>query len=338
MIKVLVSEPEYDKARRVFASAAELDIECIRAPGDEAALAQAVGDLGARHVIVGVEPYTGPLYEALPAGGVIARFGVGHDGIDKEQATQRGLYCVNTPGLLDDSVAELTLGLLLAAARPVEKHSEAVHRGQWMPALGVELRGRTLAIIGCGNIGRRVASRAVFGLGMNVIGCETASVDHQRLMVRHGFNQIEKDFATAVTDADFVSLHIPATPETRHFVDESRLARMPKKSWLINTSRGVVLDEAALFDALAEDRLAGAALDVFEHEPYRPVAPDKDLRTLANVIMTPHIGSSTREACDRMAMRALENIHLAEMGRLEEMDLLNPAVLDAAETETDEPS
>ncbi|NLE60388.1 MAG: hypothetical protein GX616_18725, partial [Planctomycetes bacterium] len=142
-----------------------------------------------------------------------------------------------------------------------------------------------------------------------------------------GFAEIGKDFGAAVAAADFVSLHIPSTAATRHFINRQRLEMIPPGAWLINTARGAVLDEAALFDALSQGRLAGAALDVFEAEPYKPVAPDKDLRKLDNVLMTPHVGSSTREACNRMAERALKNIRLAEAGRFGEMDVLNPAVI-----------
>jgi phosphoglycerate dehydrogenase-like enzyme len=329
MITVAVTEQEFDKARHVFAAAGEMGITCIRAPGEEEPLAAAVRTHGAAHVIVGVRPYVGPLYDALPSGGVIARYGVGHDGIDKERATQRGLYCVNTPGVLDDSVAEFTLALLLAAARHAERDAAALRGGLWKPSLGLELRGRTLAVIGCGAIGCRVAAKASFGFSMDVVGCETARIDTERLRVRHGFTQIYGDFARAVEGADFVSLHIPSTPRTRHFINRERLALLPQRASLINTARGALVDEAALFDALSAETLAGAALDVFEHEPYQPVTQEKDLRTLENVIMTPHIGSSTREACERMAMRALENLELAEAGRHREMDLLNPAALDA---------
>jgi phosphoglycerate dehydrogenase-like enzyme len=165
---------------------------------------------------------------------------------------------------------------------------------------------------------------------MNVVGCDTAAIDIERLTTGHGFSRVDTSFAEAVADADYVSLHIPSVAETRHFISHQRLERLGTHTWLINTARGAVVDEAALFDALAGGRLAGAALDVFEHEPYRPLAAGKDLRTLSNVIMTPHIGSSTHEACDRMARRALANIRLAEAGRFGEMDLLNPSVLDSA--------
>jgi phosphoglycerate dehydrogenase-like enzyme len=194
--------------------------------------------------------------------------------------------------------------------------------------MGAELKGKTLAIIGCGAIGRRVAQIAVHGLGMKVIGCEVSDLDVKRMQQEFGFSTVVKSFTEAVSGVDFVSLHIPSVPETRHFLSGERLGLLPAGCWIVNTARGALVDEAALFDALAEGRIAGAALDVFEREPYLPVAPGKDLRARANVIMTPHISSSTREACNRMAERALRNIRLAEAGKYAEMDLLNPQVLE----------
>ena len=122
--------------------------------------------------------------------------------------------------------------------------------------------------------------------------------------------------------AEFVSVHLPASPETARFIGRERLAMLAPESWLINTARGAVIDEAALYDALVAGRIAGAALDVFEREPYQPVDAGRDLRRLPNVILTPHVGSHTRAANRAMAARALRNIVLAEAGRFEEMDLV----------------
>jgi phosphoglycerate dehydrogenase-like enzyme len=290
-------------------------------------LAAAIRAQGIRHAIIGVEKYSGALYEALSEGGVIARFGVGHDGVDKARATAHGLPCTNTPGTLDDSVAEHTINLLFAAARRTVEQAARLRAGEWAPQMGIELKGKTLAIIGCGAIGRRVAQVAAHGLGMKVIGCEVSDLDVPRMQREFGFAAVVKDFAEAVSAADFVSLHIPSLPETRHFLNRERLGLLPAGCWIVNTARGALVDEAALFDSLAGGKIAGAALDVFAREPYEPAAAGKDLRTRANVIMTPHISSSTREACDRMAERALRNIQLAEAGKYEEMDLLNREVL-----------
>ncbi|MBP7937261.1 MAG: hypothetical protein KA354_21670 [Phycisphaerae bacterium] len=327
MVKVAVTAKEFDKAAKVFRRAAAEDVECVRAPAQEDELAAMIQADSIHHAIVGVERYAGPLYEALPPGGVLARFGVGHDGIDKQKATARGVICTNTPGVLDDSVAEITLALLLAANRHVAAVAASTRSGHFAPLLGGELAGKTLAVIGCGPIGRKVARIAGRGFEMRVIGCEVADVDVETMKANYGFAEVVKDFHVAVADSDFVSLHIPSTPANHHFVNRERLAMIPATARLVNTARGAVLDESALFDAVSQGTLAGAALDVFENEPYQPVSPDKDLRTLENVLMTPHVGSSTREACDRMAERALRNIRLAQAGRAGEMDLLNPAVI-----------
>ena len=135
------------------------------------------------------------------------------------------------------------------------------------------------------------------------------------------------DFRTAVADAQFVSLHIGATPENARFVNRERLSLLRQDAWLINTARGAVVDERALYDALKDGRIGGAALDVFEVEPYEALDPARDLRTLPNVILTPHVGSNTPDANRRMGEAALRNIELAEAGEFDRMALLNPEVL-----------
>jgi phosphoglycerate dehydrogenase-like enzyme len=329
MIKIVVTQADYPKAKGVYEAAAGEGLECIPSPDAEAELAEAVRQHGARHAIVGIAQYAGPLYEALPRGGVLARFGVGHDNIDKPKATAAGVLCTNTPGVLDDSVAEHTIALMLAATRHLLANAASARDGSWQPHVGTELRGKTLAVIGCGPIGCRVAQIAAFGLLMRVVGCEIREVDRAEMRERFGFDRVVPEFARAVAEADIVSLHIPSTAATHHFLDADRLAQIPPRAILINTARGAVVYELALYDALAAGRLAGAALDVFDQEPYVPADPDKDLRALPNVLMTPHVASSTRQACDRMARRALQNIALAERGDHDQMDILNPDVLDS---------
>lgn len=321
MAKVAVTEMEYDKAELVFTSAEGL--ECLPAPAIEDELAEAVKAMGAEHVVVGVSRYKNELYDALPKGGVIARFGVGHDSIDKAKATEAGLLCTNTPNVLNDSVAEHTLALMMAAARHIPALTKDAKVGSWFTRLGIELRGKRLAVVGCGPIGCHVGRMAHFGFGMSVVGCELRDMDLGYL----GFERVYREFDKAVAGADFVSLHLPSTQHTQHFLNEERFRQLSQGAWLVNTARGAVVDENALFDALASGHLAGAALDVFENEPYAPVTITKDLRTLKNVIMTPHVASSTQEACNRMALRAMANISLAEEGKYREMDLLNDDVL-----------
>lgn len=320
---VLVTPPELRRGAAVFRSTTA--VTCIEAPSDEDVLAEAIRTSGARHVIVGGVPYRDRLYSTLPARGVIARFGVGYDNIDRIKATAAGLFCTNTPGVLDQSVAELTLLLVAAAARHVPTMAVQMRQGTWAPIEGTELRGRTLAIVGYGRIGSAVARIASRGFEMRVIGYRrsrsgVAGSDGE-------FAEIATDFGDAVREADFVSLHIPAGSENRHFINRERLSLLQPHAWLINTARGAVVDEGALYDALVERRIAGAALDVFDREPYQPIDSQRDLRVLENVIAVPHVGSHTVACNRRMAERALQNIVLAEAGNFTAMDLINPDVL-----------
>jgi phosphoglycerate dehydrogenase-like enzyme len=313
MIKVLVTDLEYNKAKHIFQNAT--GFKCISAPSDEAGLAKAIREEQAEYVIIGVNKYTKELYEAIPAGGVIARFGVGHDGVDKVQAKAKGIYCTNTPGVLDDSVAECAIGLILTAARHLATCAADNKNNIWRNRVGVELAGKTLAIIGCGNIGRKVAKIAKHGFGMKIVGYDIVKGSNME-----NFDLFCPDFAEAVKNADFVTIHIPNIPATQNFINSERLSMFKKGSWLINTARGGVVDEDAVFDAASVDIIGGAALDVFKNEPYIPQT--KDLRTLENVIMTPHIGSSTLEACERMALSSLKNIASAKAGKINEMNIV----------------
>src|SRR3954453_1400213 len=318
---VVVTKPEFRRAEAVFSAAS---LRCVVAPPAEAEIAAAARAAGARHAIVGPFVYTGDLYAALPSGGVLARHGVGHDGIDKGLATAAGILCTNTPDVLHQSVAELTMLLILAAARHFEHVSTGMRGGKWTPKPGVELQGKTLAVVGCGTIGRATAHMAKAGFGMRVVGYRRSAPAPRG---DQEFDTITTDFGEAVGGADYVSLHIPALPENTNFINEARLAQMAKHAWIVNTARGAVVDERALYDAVAAERIGGAALDVFTKEPYEPAAPDKDLRTLSRIVLVPHIGSNTAEANVRMAERALRNVELGERGDFAAMDLLNPEVV-----------
>lgn len=327
MVTIAVTRLEYNKSEHVFREAEKDGFNCIPVQGDEAPFAEAVRLHGARHAIVGVVQYTGALYDALPRGGVIARYGVGYDALDLKQAAQKGIICVNTPGVLEEAVAEYTMALILSAARCLPGLNMEVRSGGWKPMVGTELCRKRLAVIGCGQIGRSVAKKASAGFGMEVWGCKTTLAGAEELKRDYGFKEIVLDFEEAVDNADFVSLHIPSTKATRGFINGGSISAIPSKAWLINTARGAVVDENALYDALKSGALRGAALDVYENEPYQPLDPGRDLRNLPNVIMTPHVASSTVEACERVAERALRNIRMAENGEFETMDILNPEAL-----------
>lgn len=321
METVLVTEMEFRKAEQMFRAAN--DVRCEPVAPDENALAAAVADRGARAVIVGVAPYGGPLYAALgrQKSALIARFGVGHDSINKPLARQHGIIVTNTPGVLDVSVAEHAMWLMGCLARKVSRLEAKLRAGGFAGEVGIELRGKTLGILGFGAIGRRVAAIAHFGFGMKVVACD--QVTPAEPLASLGVERFTTEAEEMFRESDFVSVHLPVLPATQRFINATRLAWLKPSAMLINTARGAVLDEEALYDALAAGRLAGAGLDVFEKEPYQPVRPEKDLRRMENVVLTPHIGSNTREANQRMAEACLANVRHFLAGQLDRLTRVN---------------
>jgi glyoxylate reductase len=241
--------------------------------------------------------------ELLEAAGprlrVVSNFAVGHDNVDLGSAASRGVRIGNTPDVLTQAVAEHTFALILAVARRIVEGDRIVRERRfrrWGPSflLGVELRGKTLLIIGQGRIGRAVARIAAGGFGMNVE------------IVGRG-----EDVHAALARADVVTVHVPLTPETRHLIGAPELEAMKPEAILVNTARGPVVDEAALVEALRAGKIAGAGLDVYEHEP--ELAPG--LIELENVVLAPHTASATREARTAMSRLAAENVIAALEGR-----------------------
>jgi len=246
--------------------------------------------------------------EIIAAGGeslkVISNYAVGYNNIDVEEATKRGILVTNTPGILTDATADLTWALLLACARRIPKSDRFVRDGRfvgWSPTLllGREVYWKTIGIIGLGDIGAAVARRAK-GFGMKILY-------HSRkrdLEAEEELGAIYVSIEDLLKDSDYVSLHVPLTPETRHLIGEKEIAMMKSTAILLNVSRGEVVDEAALIKALKEGRIDSAGLDVYEKEPV--LSPG--LAELENVVLTPHTGSATYEARDRMAVMAAENL------------------------------
>ncbi len=236
----------------------------------------------------------------------VANYAVGFENIDVAHATRRGIVVTNTPGVLTEATADLTWGLLLAVARRLVEGDRMVREGRftgWGPLLllGHEVFGTTLGIVGAGRIGTAVARRAM-GFGMSLLYSDTC-----------GKPQMDDLGARCVAlgdllaQSDFVSLHVPLTPATHHLIGGAELARMKRTAILINTSRGAVVDERALVQALREGVIAGAGLDVFEHEP----ALTPGLAELPNVVLAPHIGSatvSTRRTMATLAARGLVDL------------------------------
>ncbi|MEO3993612.1 MAG: D-2-hydroxyacid dehydrogenase [Desulfurococcaceae archaeon TW002] len=235
---------------------------------------------------------------------IIARAGVGLDNIDVKAAEAKGIKVINTPEAPTRSVAELTIGLMLAVARKITYSDRKMREGKWVKkeAEGIELRGKTLGIIGFGRIGKEVAAIASKGLDMKILYYDVHRVSPE---VERELGATYTDLETLVKESDVISIHVPLTPETKGLVCESLLRKMKKNTILINTSRGGVVDTKALIKALKEGWIAGAGLDVYEEEPLPPNHP---LTELDNVVLTPHIGASTEEAQERAGIDAVKKV------------------------------
>ena len=221
---------------------------------------------------------------------IIARVGVGLDNIDEAAAKARNIRVINAVEGAMTAVAELVLGLMLALARQISFADREIRNGKWLKKelMGTELKGKYLGIVGLGNIGKRLG-RLAKGLNMNLIGYDVIPIDET---FSKEVGLMKADLGTLLSSSDYVSLHVPLLDSTYHLINAEKLATMKKTAKIINTSRGGVIDEEALYDALKKGNLGGAALDVFETEP----AIGNKLATLPNVICTPHIGAQTKEA------------------------------------------
>ena len=233
---------------------------------------------------------------------VIGRAGVGVDNIDIDAATERGIAVFNAPNANTNAAAELTVGLMLAAARNIAPADASVRSREWDRARfkGVELKGKTLGLIGAGRIGSEVASRCR-AFGMDVIVYDPYLTEERA--AEFGATLVSLD--TVLSRSDFISIHVPLTDETRNIVDAEALMKMKDEAFVVNASRGGVVDELALAAALHSGAIAGAALDVYENEP---LDEDSPLRDAPNLVLTPHLGASTREAQDGVATEVAQRI------------------------------
>ncbi|HJT75733.1 MAG TPA: phosphoglycerate dehydrogenase [Gemmataceae bacterium] len=273
---------------------------------------------GACATIAGSEPYTRRVLAANPALRVIARAGVGYDAVDLEAATERGVAVAIAPGTNQDSVAEHTFALILGLAKRLAEQHNAVKAGGWPRQANLPLRGRTLGILGLGRIGKAVALRGE-AFGMRLLAYEP--FPDREFASRHGVTLAPLDRVFA--ESDYLTVHVPLTPESRHFINRDTLARMKPTAFLINTARGPLVNEADLAAALRAKRLAGAALDVFETEP---VAADNPLLRLDNVLLTPHAAGVDLQSRDDMALSAAQAIIKLSRGEWPAEQIVNPAV------------
>ena len=221
---------------------------------------------------------------------IIARVGVGLDNIDQAAAKEKNIRVINAVEGAMNAVAELVIGLMLSLAREIPRADREVRNGNWIKKelMGTELRGKYLGIVGLGNIGKRLG-RLARALNMNIIGYDVVPIDEE---FSKEVGLMKADLGTLLASSDYVSLHVPLLDSTKHLINAEKMSTMKNTSRIINTSRGGVIDENALYEFLKDGKLGGAALDVFEVEP----ATSNNLATLPNFISTPHMGAQTKEA------------------------------------------
>lgn len=233
---------------------------------------------------------TKEVVDAAASARIIARVGVGLDNVDVKAAEEKKIRVINAPEAASIAVAELAIGLMISLARSIPRADAESKRGNWIKneLMGTQLSGKYLGIVGVGNIGRNIG-RMAKALRMNLIGYDPYPISREFITET---GMIVTDFNTLLESADFITCHVPATPETKHIFNAERFAKMKPTAYLVNTSRGEIIDENALYEALKNNKIAGAALDVFEVEP----PTNKQLLGLPNLVCTPHIGAQTREA------------------------------------------
>jgi len=264
------------------------------------------------------------VFDAAPRLKIVAQMAVGFDNIDVQEATKRGIYVTNTPEVLTDTTADFAWTLLMAVARRVVEADKYVRTGQWKvgwhPSMmsGRDIHHATIGIVGAGRIGYAVAKRAK-GFDMKVLFYDVIPRPEMEKELRAK----RVDLDTLFKESDFVSIHVPLMKETYHLVNAEKLKLMKKTAYLINNSRGPVVDEKALYEALKEGRIAGAGLDVFEQEP---IPVDNPLLKLDNVVVAPHISSASYETRSKMAEMVAENLVAFFEGR-KPPNLVNPEVV-----------
>jgi len=256
---------------------------------------------GYQGMILGAdEPMTRKVLFALPRLKVLSRHGVGFDNIDIAAATERGIVVAITAGANDDAVADLTMGLIISVARSIPYFDRFIRCGEfWKRKPGNDVYGKTLGLVGMGRIGKSVARRA-WGFDMKILAYDL--VKDENYAARYGIEYLPLE--QVLERSDFVSIHLPSSAQTAKFIGEREFKRMKPSAYFINTSRGSVVDEAALIRALKEGWIAGAGLDVFENEP---PAQDHPLFALENVVLTPHVGGASLAAMRAMSLDSATN-------------------------------
>ena len=249
-------------------------------------------------IIAGTESYNEDVLNSLPDLKVISRLGVGLDNIDLKNANNLGIKIYTTNTSPASAVVELVLGLLINVARNISISDQLLRKNIWDKRMGVSLRGKTLGIIGLGNIGKELV-KVSKGFGFKVLAFDVQKDDS----FASDHNVLYSDLNTLLSSSDFISIHLNLTPETKNYINSERIKLMKSQCILINTSRGEIIDERALYNSLKSNKIAGAGLDVFHKEPY-----NGPLSTLDNVIITPHISAYAKEVRIQMEKESVENL------------------------------
>jgi phosphoglycerate dehydrogenase-like enzyme len=321
MTKVLIAPApleglDVDFRRELLAAGFELVFPRIGRQMVEPELAQVLP--GIKAALCGSEPYTRQVLEKCPELRVIARVGVGYDAVDVAAATERGVVVAIAPGTNQDSVAEHTMLLVLGLSRNLVSQHNSVRAGGWPRNANVPIRGQTLGILGLGRIGKAVALRGL-AFGMRVIAYEP--IPDADFVAKQSISLLPLE--TVIRESDYLSLHVPMSPESKHMINAKTLAWMKPTAYLINTSRGGLINEPDLHQALKHNRIAGAALDVFDQEP-----PDKDnpLLQLDNIMLTAHTAGVDTKSRDDMALSAARAIIDLSKGIWPTEKVVNPEV------------
>ena len=297
--KILITTSSFDlKHMRQAAQLAESGFDIVLNPYKRRLTEDEVKSLLTNDVvgmIAGVEPLTESVLQSARGLRVIARCGIGMDSVDLAAAEKLGIRVSNTPDAPTLPVAELTLAHMLNLLRAVSTTDDNIRKGNWKPLMGSLLAGKNVGIVGFGRIGRKVAE-LVSAFGANVLVHDVAPIPPDK-KVR------QMELSDLLTESDIVTLHTPYGPDTHHMIGDQQIRRMKPGAYLLNISRGGLVDESALYNALAEKRLAGAGLDAFEREPY-----SGSLCTLENVVLTAHMGSYAQEARTKQEQEAADNL------------------------------
>lgn len=319
--KILVTHPLYPEAQALLQSACDCEFwtKPERPPREEF-LSRLKDKEGL--VCLLTERIGDDTLRVAPKLRIVANVAVGYDNVDVPACTRRSVLVTNTPGVLDETTADFAWALMLAVARRVVEGDQYVRAGHWQgwnfdQFCGADIWGKTLGIVGFGRIGQAVARRAL-GFGMKVI---YHNRKHVAADIEKQLNAEYRDLNALLAESDFISLHVPLNGDTRQLFDAPKFFRMKPTAFLINTSRGPVVDEAALVHALESKKIAGAALDVFEQEPF--VHPGLKR---PNVVLAPHLGSASTETRAKMALVAAQNTVSFFQGR-RPPNLLNPEAL-----------